>query len=206
MANVFIDFRDTAAFVTDPANSTYSIGAIYPETRAGFTFGWTVGTGGAGSALSTHADLSASDAHLAGICYRDNTLSACTFAIDLPDGAGTYKIGLAMGAATAPEPEQHAIFKDGATTLFTVSNSVGPGTNEFVDATGVVRTEATWLSGQAYQTVTMAGTQLTVTIGGGSAGSGFSCLACLYVEFVPPASATPMLLHRFQSAGRVRRR
>lgn len=203
MSSIYIDFRATAGFVTDPAGATYCIGDAYPVTRGGVTFGWTAGVN------ATTADrLNTNIAQLAGINYQQNTFTqSFTFDLTAFGGAGQYDIGLAMGDASAANGPQFAEVKDGSTSLFTVNGVDMTTANNFVDATGVVRAESAWLAGQALKTVTFGGSTLTLIIGDPAAGGvGYSCLACLYVANAGASPSTPMLVHRFQSQGRVRRR
>lgn len=196
MSSIYIDFRDTAAYVTDPAGAVFAGGSpatgnggqAYPVTGAGLTYGWSAVIGTIQDQLATNIP------QLAGIAYRQNSTGIITFQLDLTGlgGAGNYKIGLALGHQTSANGGQYAEVKDAATSLFTVSGVDMTTANNFVDATGVVRSAANWLANQALQTVTFAGTMLTLNIGDPAASAaGYSCLACLYVEKV--AASTPKL-------------
>lgn len=211
MPSIYINFRDTAGFVTDPAGSVFAGGSpatgnggsAYPVTGAGLTYGWTTVVGTIADRVNTNI------AQLAGITYRQNSTGTITFQLDLTGlgGAGQYNIGLALGDASDANGPQYAELKDGSTSLFTVSGVDMTTANNFVDATGVVRAESAWLASQALKSVTFGGSMLTLNIGDpAAAASGFTCLACLYVASAGGSPATPMLLRHFQSAGRVRRR
>jgi hypothetical protein len=205
MSSIFIDFRDTSGYVSDPAGATYCLGGLadtYPITRGGVTFGWTDGTNFGASADRDNTNIP----QLAGINYIQNTPGILApFRLDLTSlgGPGTYKIGAAFGDASGAQGIQIAAFMDGATTLFTV-NGTTTGANDFVDATSVNRTNTTWLAGQAYQMVSIAGSSLTVVLG--NAASGFTCISCLYVEFIPTATARPSMFIRHQTFPRRRGR
>ena len=180
MSSIFIDFRSTSAFVTDPSGATFCLSDAYPTTRAGLTFGWTLIPGGNADRLATNP------AQLAGINYQSNGVHA-DLQVDLAGlgGSGTYKIGVALGDPTTNNGIQNAVFKDGATTLFTVNGTMSAA-NKFIDATSVERDVSVWLSSQGYQTVSISGSSLVVTIG--NAASGFTCLSCLYLEKIVASS------------------
>src|SRR5208337_5520997 len=87
------DFRNTAAFVTDPSGDTYVLSSTaYPTKGTGVTYGW-VNTNPV-SARDRNAKL---DPRLAGIDFVYNGTPA-TFYVDLPS-PGTYNLSLAMGDA-----------------------------------------------------------------------------------------------------------
>lgn len=91
MATYGFNFRATSGYVTDPANTTYSIGDTYPQTRNGITFGWT----GSPAAPTTRNRSTTVNAKVAGINFAA-AASPLTFRIDLP-AAGSYDIGCALG-------------------------------------------------------------------------------------------------------------
>jgi hypothetical protein len=200
MSSIFLDFRATSGYVTDPAGATYVVlEDLYPTTRAGVTFGWNTAPSGDADRDNTNI------AQLAGINYVNNTTTA-QFILEFGGlsggGIGTYKIGLALGDATTNNGIQKAVVDD-TVAPFTATGTMSAA-NKFIDATGVERSNTAWLTGQAYQTVTGTGGGVIVTIGG--AASGFTCLSCLYAEFIPTATALPALIHRYQTFPRRRGR
>ena len=85
------NFRSTAAYVTDPANTTHVLATTaYPTKGGNATFGWQ------NTSLVQSRDRSTGvDPRLAGINYANNG-SPATFYVDLPS-AGSYNVSLAMG-------------------------------------------------------------------------------------------------------------
>lgn len=166
MTTTGIDFRATSTFVTDPANCTYCLGDAYPTTRGGLTFGWLAGAG------STTRDRSTSvDVRLAGI---NGTSGSGTFRVDLP-ATGTYNIGIAMGDAGSNQSGQSFTVLDNTTSLLT-GGPQSPNSNQYMDASGVVRTSDTdWINNNVQKSLTFATTTFKIT----AAGTVFGVLAHL---------------------------
>lgn len=161
--NLGIDVRNTSGYVADPAGDTYSLGEAYPTTRGSLTFGFSSNQTG----HSFNRSLSV-DPRLAGFVVSQGVGSPTCgslgstlyFQVDLPNGAGTYAISVALGDASFSSV-QNAILCDGSTLLATISQgSVAAGS--FVDATNAVYTAANWITSQTPITKTFAGTNLKV--------------------------------------------
>src|SRR3990167_6684343 len=91
------DFRNTSAYVTDPADHTYVLHTeTYPTTRNGVTFGWSAGT------IDSRDRDSGIDARLAGINFGAAT---GTFRVDLP-ATGDYDVRIASGDASFAQSGQ----------------------------------------------------------------------------------------------------
>jgi len=170
------DFRNTAAFVTDPPGDTYVLSTTaYPTTVNGVTFGWVK------TALVQARDRNAKlDPRLAGINYVTNG-SPATFYVDLPS-AGTYNLSLAMGDAGYEQcyTQCQLQFLDGGTVLATVTG--GPTyAGYFYDATGKNWSAAAWPTSNLSQQVTLAGTRLTVVVGTNKATGDYTPIAFLGV-------------------------
>src|SRR5271165_5175050 len=111
------DFRNTAAFVTDPPGDTYVLSTTaYPTTVNGVTFGWMKP-----SPVGARDRNAKFDPRLAGINYVSNN-SPATFYVDLPS-AGIYNLSLAMGDASVSQcsTQCQVQFLDGSTVLATVT-------------------------------------------------------------------------------------
>lgn len=171
MAYYGVNFRTTAAFVTDGTNEVYEDGS-YP-------YPWTHGvlTHGRGSVVPSYRDrVNTNDRRIAGMNYNAAG-SPFQETIDLPDGAGDYDIWLAAGDASSVM-QCHVILKDGATTLATITGTPS-ASNNFIDANGVNRSAATWptyaYGGASAATgarrITMTGTALTVIVATGGSGN-----------------------------------
>lgn len=156
MAYRGVNFRQTAAGGSttpdDAADDTYWLeGDVYPVTRppsTGLTFGATAGFTMEGR------DREYTDAKLGGFAWSNSS----DWRLDLPDGAGTYNIKIALGSrddATAP----NISIKDGSTVLLTLSDA-SVAANSFVDAAGTERTSADWVSNNVAAQLTFAGTAL----------------------------------------------
>lgn len=158
-----INFRATSGYVTDNAAETYCLGEAYPVTRGGLTFGF------ASSMTSFARDRNAAlDRRLAGVVFKSNSAGATTdFKLDLPSGAGTYDVRLALGDATSAQGVK-AVIKDGVggTVLATITGF--PQTAEFTDASGVIRTAANWPGANVLASLTFATSQMCISLGGPS--------------------------------------
>jgi hypothetical protein len=128
------NFRSTLAFVTDPANTQWADNdttGLYPQTRAGVTFGWVADT------EASYVDRDASgDARTSGELARNNTSAEVTpkFRVDL-DSAGTYDIHVWAGARSYAHNNYWRIL-DNASVLDTRHVSTTVGANQMCDANG----------------------------------------------------------------------
>src|SRR5208337_1257984 len=173
------DFRNTAAFVTDPPGDTYVLSTTaYPTTVNGVTFGWMKP-----SPVGARDRNAKFDPRLAGINYVSNN-SPATFYVDL-SSAGTYNLSLAMGDAGYEQcfTQCQVQFLDGSTVLDTVTG--GPTkAGYFYDAQGNNWSAATWPTSNLSQQVTLTGTRLTVVVGTNKATGDYTPLAFLGVAQV----------------------
>jgi hypothetical protein len=176
MANYGINFRSTSGYVTDGSGETYSLGEAYPTTRGGLTFGWD------SDRTSASRDRNAgNDRRMAGIIFLSNGFgSVATFRIDLPS-TGDWIIRAAFGDATNAQT-QYVSFRDNATTFASFSN-VDSNSNEFIDASGVLRTHAAWPGSNASISHTFGSTSFFIDIGDPSGTDGNSTtIAHIYIE------------------------
>ena len=174
------NFRATAVFVTDGTDETYDIGTVYPVTRNGATFGWAEAS--EGDARDRDALV---DRRLAGIMNRDNVETAKTWRLDLP-ATGDFTIRLAAGDTEFSRIEDLELLDDN-TVFATVADNVSVAQDNYLDATGVTRTEANWPSQNATLSRTFTSTILRVRIAGLSAPSGSSGIAHVFVSQVAAA-------------------
>ncbi|MGA8877277.1 MAG: hypothetical protein WB555_17195 [Candidatus Korobacteraceae bacterium] len=154
------DFRGTTNFVTDPPGDTPVIQTTsYPTTGDLTTYGWSYTANI--SALNRSSQV---DPRLAGINYITNGIPV-PFYVDLP-APGTYNLSLAMGDDAYQQCFNQCLiqFWDGDNLLASVS---GGETNQgyFYDAQGNNWSAAQWPTNNVSRQVTLAGTQLTMTIG-----------------------------------------
>lgn len=158
------NFRATSGFVTDGANTTYVTSAdIYPTTRNGVTFGWTLdpNTLGGGD-RDRNAGI---DPRIAGMTFvGNNNTSSDTFKVDLP-AAGSYAINLGMGDAGSNAKTNYTIVYDNTTPVITLFPASTLSTPTFADATGATYNAATWPGSQASVVKTFSTTSLFVSIG-----------------------------------------
>lgn len=166
MAYYGINFRADSAYVTDGAGETYTIGAAYPETRGGITFGYSSGANFSGSRDRDNTN----DRRIAGLVYSLNSSAADVFQVDLPEGAGTYDIAIALGDAASARGNQLLLIKDGSTTLATIGPTSTSAADRFIDATGVERTDAAWPGSMALLRLTFSGSVMNLHIGNGGGG------------------------------------
>jgi hypothetical protein len=188
------DFRNTKAFVSDPAGATYVLpSTAYPTTVNGVTFGWVK------TSLVQARDRKASlDPRLAGINFSNNG-SPATFYVDVPS-PGIYDISLAMGDAGWREcwVQCQIQFLDGSTVVATLTEGL-IAAGYFYDALGNKWPAAAWPDRNVSQRVTLTGTRLTVVVGTSNATGDFTTIAFMGVAQVsgPPnftISASPSAL------------
>ena len=166
--DIGINFRATAEYVTDPANTTYSLGEGYPTTRGGATFGWI------DLPLGNIRNRSASvDPRIAGINYHTNA-SKKKFQLDLP-ASGSVDIYCAVGDAKQAALSGYMEVFDNTTSLgVIVSKHLSMPSDVFYDATDTSYSAASWPGSNAKATFTFATTTLVVAVSpGDSVGSNF---------------------------------
>lgn len=127
-----IDFRDNntdVGFINIEPNANYTreltaVGSDYPVAFGGGNHGWTDNNA---IANGRNRD-SGVDPRLAGLMFV-GAPGTSAFRFDLPDGAGTYSIQLAMGDATAGQTGQQIQVKDGigGTPLIDISGDTTAG-------------------------------------------------------------------------------
>src|SRR5271166_513182 len=154
------DFRNTAAYVTDPPGDTYALATTaYPTKGNGVTYGWLK------TRLVQGRDRNAKlDPRLAGINLITNG-SPATFYVDLPS-PGTYNLSLAMGDAGYQQcwKQCQIQFLDGGTVLATLTKGQ-TNLGYFYDAEGNNWSAAAWPTSNLSQQVTLTGTRLTMVVG-----------------------------------------
>ena len=173
-----INFRATSTYVTDGANETYCVADTYPTTRGGATFGWESGHGATGRDRN-----SGNDRRLAGMNFIGNGGSQAWFQLDLPNGAGTYAVHIALGDASYGSGYQYLKITDGngGSTLLTIDDTNGTSANHFDDAGGNDRTNATWPGSEVSVDLTFTGSVLWLLLGSPTAQANSSSLAHLRV-------------------------
>lgn len=184
------DFRSTAIYVTDPTYAAPVLGELFPHT---YTNGSSQ-TISAGWAVTLTADVanrnSANDPRLAGINYNHNgnagSPSFATFHIVMP-ATGVWTIAAAFGDASTPQI-QYVQLLDNAVAFATYTN-VSTAANSFMDANGIVWTEANWITSNTTLNHTFGSTVFTVQIGPTTgAGSLSTCVAFLRITQVPTST------------------
>ncbi|MGI8549039.1 MAG: DUF2341 domain-containing protein, partial [Gemmatimonadaceae bacterium] len=179
--DIGINFRGSAAYVTDGANETYALHFdTYPTTRGGVTFGWV-----------TYADFNIDRSttvppELAGVGEQPNNGTQANLRIDLP-APGTYDIRLAQGDAVQGQARQYIEVLDGTTSVLVNSNAGNAG-GEFYDANNTKWTTATWPTSNTPKRVTFSGTEVHVKLGTPTADINGSDIA--HIRFVS-VSGTP---------------
>lgn len=182
MAFSGINFRASAGFVADGTGETYSLGEAYPTTRGGLTFGW--GTNRTGNSRDRNSSL---DRREAGIVFVSNSGGTDTFRLDLPGGAGTYKIRLALGDANSAQ-DVKCVIKDGTTTKATIN--VSPNVTEYGDAVGAVYSAGGWVTANSTIDVEFAGSYMVLELGGHAVTDKSSVIAHVAVELVSAGDTT----------------
>ncbi len=176
MATDAVNFRATAVYVTDGTDQTYDLGAAYPVTRSGLTFGWNTGITGKARNRSTSVDV-----RLAGMNQAESQVSV-NWRLDLP-ATGDYTIYCAGGDAGSAQKEDLEFGDD--TTYTTVTDNQAITSAQFVDAGGTVRTSAAdWVNNNASINKTFSTTIFRIRLGNLSATLNSSVLAHVRVVAV----------------------
>ena len=132
------NFRATAGYVTDAADTSPVLGEIYPNSYSnGLTGGWD-------AAIDTR-DRSTTVPRLAGGNQQIATTTLRTFRVDLP-ATGTYTIRLGMGDATQGDVRNRYLIQDNTTTLFEVTDSGTIAADSFFNANDTAATAANWVT------------------------------------------------------------
>ncbi len=133
------NFRATAGFVTDGAESVPVLGEAYPHTYTNGN-GYSV-NGGWGATVGTLDHTPSNDPRIAGINYHVNDGTATLFTVDLSSGsapgAGTYTVDLAMGYAGGAQLQSFQL-KDTTTVLIDGTNGgagIATAGGHYIDAT-----------------------------------------------------------------------
>lgn len=192
------DFRQSAGFVTDPANCTYvlALGSdLYPQTRNGITFGWLVSPDGGAFDRSTGVD-----ARLAGCAQSNNNDTTNALQVDLP-ATGLWTVDLALGDQGAGTGPFTALLKDN-TTLLKTWQLAAIVANHYWDASEVERTsDANWAANHVTQNYTFATTTLILQIGKNQSGStNLAHLRLTQSGGVPPPDPIIVAVRRTQRA------
>jgi hypothetical protein len=179
MAYHGINFRASSGYVTDGTGETYSLSEAYPTTRSGKTFGFDVDIN-----ANSRDRSNGIDRRLAGGAQKNNSAGLFKFYFDLPEGAGTYDVRLALGDNDNAQTHRCVIRDgDGGAALATIN--AGTGTAEWLDATGVLRTSAAnWASNNAAAQLAFTGTQMVLDLGNHAGGTNATFIAHVSLEFV----------------------
>jgi hypothetical protein len=184
MTSRAINFRSSTEYVTDGTGEGTNSGNSGFNADSGLTVAWSV------DMYSNSRDRSSSvDRRLAGIVFQANDGTTRDFTITLPDGAGTYEIGLALGDASNAMPDIRAELLDNTTSFAVITGATASG--EFLDATGVVRTAAAWPAGHVLITRVMSSTSLVLRLG--KTGTGSSPVAHIYTNKLAADTTAPTL-------------
>jgi len=189
------DFRSTATYVTDPSYAAAVVisggyGKRYPTVYTNGA-GQTVTAGWNCSVINGRNRTTSNDPRLAGVQFDASTgQTVRTFTVTLP-AAGPYNISLAMGDRA--NPQKQCVALEDNTTAFATYKSVATPSNGFMDATGVVRAEAKWVSSNATLAHTFSSTTFNVVIGCGTSGQS-STLAHVRITSAAGAVGNPPTL------------
>jgi len=157
---VGVDFRATVGFVSDPPGYTVNVGT-----------GWTAPPTGA-------RDRSRSvDPRLAGCVFVLNE-TGVTAIYSVSVQPGPYLLRLALGDATTVQ-RQNCLLYDGSRELAVVAEDHGTQGGSFIDATGIVRTAATWVTANAARPLTIESGTLRLLLGNAVSGLASTTIATL---------------------------
>lgn len=182
------NFRATSGYVTDGAGETYVLGETSSQTRNGWTFQWN-------TCGDCARDRSTSVAKFAGVNKRSNDGTQNTWTLTL-QSTGTKTIKAAFGDATNSGSPTYAYFYDDTTLIASVAITPNAtSANEYLDATGVLRTAANWDANNVAITHTFATTTFKLVIGSPSAQTGETRISHLQVLDGAAASGNNLRLY-----------
>jgi hypothetical protein len=176
MAYYGVNFRATSGYVTDGTGETYDLGAVYPVTRGGLTFGWD-----ADLTVNARDRNAGNDRRLAGLNQTSNNGTQRHWRLDLPS-TGTFDIRLAFGDASNAQTI-FAELREGSSGAapFATIGPTGTSSNQFLDATGTALAAATWDdNGGTALSHTFSSTAFFISIADNSGNS--TCIAHVSVE------------------------
>lgn len=195
MADIAINCRATAGFVTDTSPETYSLAntdSSYPVSRGGFTFGYTSVYGDAERDRNSGIDR-----RLAGLHQRpNNTAGQSVFRIDV--AAGTYTLYAAFGDNDNDQIQYFEVF-DNTSSLYSVSN-ISTSTDNYADANGTVWSRANWPGSNTAKTGLVISSGIFI-IKYGKGGSGTANSTMCHLRLSPEAAAASVNLLSCMGAG-----
>lgn len=172
-----INFRKTAAYVTDPAgtDNEVSVAVNYPRTSAqGHTVGWVEEN----AALNRENNSTSVDARLAGSHWFANGSNYNIYGFDL-DAANDADLSMAFGEIPFNSNGSVSVYDD-TTLKETVWDGVVGGNGRFADMNGDVHTNAAnWVSNHTVKRFTFSTVKVRIRIvGHGGDGAAIAHLAC----------------------------
>lgn len=202
MAAFGFNFRQTKAYVTDPAGTeciSTSPTTRYPTTRTIDAVNYSVGyVDGIGSPYLNNATIESAsrnrslsvDARLSGSfrCVND---SKTRIRITLPQ-TGDYDVNLALGDATNSTVQTVRVY-DQSTLLATIVTGVTITAGQFIDANGVTHTSsANWVANNTVRRFTFATTEARIEIGdgAGSVANSSTINHCNFLYVAPSQTVT----------------
>jgi hypothetical protein len=191
------DFRATSGFVADPADCAYVLSSDTTSTvRNGATFIWT----GNIAQLDSRDRTTSGDTRLSGMNFMAAGNAAAVWDLTLP-ATGAYDVYLAAGDQASQQIIKLTV-GDSGTPFITINDVDTLAADQYLDATGALRTRAQWLAdsarGGTKVTRTFATTILRLTIGDGIIGLA-SCIAHLFVSQVATGVATAIYGDNFMT-------
>lgn len=196
------NFRDTLAYVTDPANTQWSGGSsiVHPDTTYGVQpAGWTSGYGPSGT---EGRDLNAGiDARFAGCFTINNNLGeVLRYRVTL-DAPGTFDIWVAFGNYNNPaySYSHHWRIYD-TTTLLDTKTAIANNGQQFADANGTNHTSySNWIANATPIRLTFSTQIFEIRFGDPAAlASSSTRLAHLRIASVAASGRTKTLRGPFQ--------
>lgn len=168
--SIGFDFRATAGYVTDPANTQFVSDSPSYNGSNSCTGNQTVICGWEGSVNGARDRNAAIDARLAGIVFIDNNSGRTCFRVDLP-AAGTYSIRVALGDAGNGQTNQ-LLIQDASSVLATIGAPTATATAHFLDATGTDYSAAAWPGSNSAVSLTFSTTIFRACLGADNGDSG----------------------------------
>lgn len=167
MAEIGINFRETAGFVTD---GTDEVGYVDTSSHSfnGFTYDWTTGGG-----INTRDRSTTPDRRMAGLHFQSSG-GPIILTVTLP-ATGDYEIRSAHGDYSNDTGHESLNLKDNGTSFQSWDKPAGTtGANKWWDADGTTEraSDAAWVSGNVAVNRTFGSTAFTMEVGdAGSLGS-----------------------------------
>lgn len=183
-----VNFRDTAGFVTDGTNETYSLTEAGMLIRGGQFFGWTDGLGGD---RTRDRDNTANRRQAGGQFSNSSGSQDRVLVFERWIWPATWRVRVSCGDRFNTRTNQKLEMFDDTSSKGVIVNDASCAADNYIDATNVQRTSDTdWGTNNASTDIVFSTNKIIFKIGTTNADSSMTFLTHIDLEYVPPAAGT----------------